>query len=97
MRLWDVASGQLYLMLDHGDHAVWDVVFTPDGTRTVTTSGKIVQVWDAVIGDALARFDHDDFVQKLVLVGTVAGWRPSNGPTNTYWSGTSPLHSSNAG
>ena len=67
MRLWDVASGQLHLMLDHGDHAVREVVFTPDGTRVVTTSGDTVQVWEAVTGDSLARFKHDDFVQKLVL------------------------------
>jgi YD repeat-containing protein len=67
MRLWNVASGQLHLMLDHGDYAVRDVVFTPNGTRIVTTSGQIVRVWDMVTGDALARFDLDDFVQKLVL------------------------------
>jgi WD40 repeat protein len=52
-RIWDAASGQELLTLDH-PHPLRFLAWSPDGTRIVTTSfDNIARVWDVIAGELL--------------------------------------------
>jgi WD40 repeat protein len=62
----DVLSGEEVLRLDHGD-GVWDVAWSPDGTR-IATSGNdgTVRLWDSTSGAPVARlYGHRSAVVAL--------------------------------
>jgi len=62
----DVLSGKEVLRLDHGD-GVWDVAWSPDGTR-IATSGNdgTVRIWDSTSGAPVARlYGHSSAVVAL--------------------------------
>ena len=52
--------------LDHVD-MVDTVVFSPDGNRIATISGRWVRVFDAATGQQVARADHEDVVSAVAF------------------------------
>ncbi|MEO7731545.1 MAG: protein kinase [Kofleriaceae bacterium] len=49
-RMWDAASNQLLLSVNHGSGTVRQAEFSPDGSRIVT-AGSGVRIWDASTGE----------------------------------------------
>ncbi len=48
--VWDAASGQRLLALPAHIGTIWDLSFSPDGSRVVTVGDRAADVWDAVTG-----------------------------------------------
>lgn len=62
-----MASGKLLVTFPVADY-VNSAVFSPNGSRVVTTSlDKTVKLWDAVTSKLLAIFDHGDVVNSTVF------------------------------
>ncbi len=51
--VWDVDTGEQLLTLAGHTGPVWDVAFTPDGSRLVTSDDRTAWIWDANIGEKL--------------------------------------------
>jgi eukaryotic-like serine/threonine-protein kinase len=74
--LWDVASGERILTLDHGG-PVRGVAISPDGKRLVSTSGweasgargvpRTVKLWDAVSGQEVITLKDEDRICCLAF------------------------------
>lgn len=62
--LWDIASGNLLLVLDDHKDKVSSAEFSPDGKKIVTASyDNMVKLWDASTGALLFTFEgHKDSV-----------------------------------
>lgn len=62
--LWDIASGNLLLVLDDHKDKVSSAEFSPDGKKIVTASyDNMVKLWDAATGALLFTFEgHKDSV-----------------------------------
>ncbi|NDJ77040.1 MAG: hypothetical protein GYB65_12365 [Chloroflexi bacterium] len=65
--VWDLASGEQRAALTTDDQ-VWDVAFSPDGTRLASTDGDLVHVWDVASGEPLATMTgHTDLVWSIAF------------------------------
>jgi WD40 repeat protein/tetratricopeptide (TPR) repeat protein len=91
IRVWEVASGKTSITPLSDEAGVEDAVFSPDGSRIVTTSTTgAVRVWDAVTGEprtgvlenggpaVSVRFSGDG--RRILSHGTFAGSRFGGGP-----------------
>ena len=59
-RIWDVGSGRELLKLDGkgtAGHSMDSTVFSPDGTKIVTTGGSALRIWDAESGRELQKWE----------------------------------------
>ncbi|HEX4422820.1 MAG TPA: serine/threonine-protein kinase [Kofleriaceae bacterium] len=57
-RIWDAQTGELHLLLQHGD-IVYDGVFGPKDTKLITASGDgSVRIWDLATGQQLASLSQ---------------------------------------
>ena len=65
-RVFDAATGATVARFDH-DESVEAVVFSRDGSRLITGSGRLVRVFDAATGNELARLDHDATVRAVAF------------------------------
>src|SRR5262249_19218868 len=54
---WDVATGKQLAVLKHADAGIWNMAFSPDGTKLVT-GGKedAARLWDVKTGRELATW-----------------------------------------
>jgi WD40 repeat protein len=75
VHLWEISSGkELFLLRGHQEQ-VWDVAFSPDGTRALSCGGGdatpgdySVRLWDIKDGRQLRRIDgHPDIVWKITF------------------------------
>src|SRR5262249_46436835 len=72
IRLWEISSGKELFVLRGHQAEVWDVAFSPDGTRALSCGGGdstpgdySVRLWDIKDGRQLRRIDgHPDIVWK---------------------------------
>jgi WD40 repeat protein/serine/threonine protein kinase/DNA-binding XRE family transcriptional regulator len=70
--LWDVATGEEIRRFEGQPYVVFDVEFSPDGNRAVSSgNGAIVILWDVETGQEIRRFE-DYFVD-------------SEWPGESYW------------
>lgn len=63
VRIWRVDSGEEVLLKSHIHHEaiVWEVKFSPDGTRIVTgSSDGTARLWDAGTGSPVGKIMHHD-------------------------------------
>jgi|GEM_PF-987538 len=67
-RVWDVASGEEVMAIEHPDW-IRSVAFSPDGTLIVTGSDDgIVRVFDAESGESVAELEgHTDYVRGVAF------------------------------
>lgn len=73
------------------NHAVWHVIFSPDGTRVATASNNAARIWDVTSGLEIARLEHENRARMVAfdptgtyLVtasedGTARAWDPMSG------------------
>jgi WD40 repeat protein len=77
--IWNSRTGELIKKLETG-HYIYDINLSADGTKLVTASGPMAQIWNLASGQELARFIVDkerdltftDFLgdDKLASAGT---------------------------
>lgn len=72
-RMWDAASGQVLLTVNHGS-AVRHAVFSSDGSRIVT-AGSGVRIWDAATGEPVHELKAGESPRSyLRLASRVVGF-----------------------
>ena len=87
-QVWNAENGELVFALDAKEGGVATAVYSPDGSRIVT-SGEIAQVWDAATGTLLGKLEGHteqvvdaEFAAKDGLIvtaswdGTAKVWGP---------------------
>jgi WD40 repeat protein len=73
--LWDAATGEMIRKLDNKDDAnghsnfIWDVVYSPDGTRALTGSWDATLIlWDLETGEIIHQLlGHSDIVRAVAI------------------------------
>ena len=91
-RVWEVDTGQLLKILEHGERTVEDCILSADGSRLFTADNSVVRMWDVASGQILRTLDgHTGNVTKLsmhpyanILLssswdGTVRAWNIQTG------------------
>jgi len=64
-RVWDAQTNQLLFTLPHAK-AVYQAVYTPDGTKLVTAGGDgFVKIWNAATGTLLRELTRQDAKPRL--------------------------------
>jgi WD40 repeat protein/tRNA A-37 threonylcarbamoyl transferase component Bud32 len=88
VRLCDRATGRVRAVLRGHTANLADIVFSPDGTRVVTTADETLRVWDAVTGQQLHAFRMPpDAAPPLTLSpdGRTVAARGRGGSTAHLW------------
>lgn len=61
--IWDARTGRQLIAFRAHETKIWDLEFSPDGSRLVTASGdQTAKVWDAMTGDRLSLLNHEDAI-----------------------------------
>ena len=94
-QVWNTETGELVFALDAKEGGVATAVYSPDGSRIVT-SGKIAQVWDAATGTLLGKLEghteqvvdaefgaKDGLIVTASWDGTAKVWGPDFGARRT--------------
>ncbi|HEX3475966.1 MAG TPA: serine/threonine-protein kinase [Kofleriaceae bacterium] len=93
-RMWDAASGQLLLTVNHRGGAVRQAVFSSDGSRIVT-AGSGVMIWDAATGEPVRELSAGEkpwrYLRLAVSSGLVAAIDVAGGTVHVWDAETGTL------
>jgi WD40 repeat protein/tetratricopeptide (TPR) repeat protein len=77
LKLWDVGTGRLIRSMPGHAHHVLSIVFTPDGSRVISTDGGnldkknivgIIRVWNSATGDLIHELKgHTAYVHNIAV------------------------------
>jgi WD40 repeat protein len=55
--VWDAASGEVLVTFTKHTNGVWDLAWSPDGTRLLSgDESGVIKIWDATTGDEVCSF-----------------------------------------
>lgn len=88
IRIFDFTTGRLVKRLQGHEGPVYDLAFSPDGSRLVSAAGDArAFIWDVSAGVITHRLDgHDDSVNRAIFAGNAAVITGSLDGTVRLWS-----------
>jgi len=76
-RMWDAASSQVLLSVNHGSGTVREAVFSSDGSRIVT-AGSGVRIWDASTGEPVRELKAGESPRSYQRLAVSSGLVAAN-------------------
>ncbi len=68
LKVWDVATGQVLMLMKGHTNNIWQVSFSPDGKRLASNENWVVNVWDLEARREISSFKTPEFTRCVIFI-----------------------------